>query len=284
MRIVEYKCKSEYSNVKYVLKNILRLSTAFITKLKQSSGILLNDSAVTVLAPVKSGDTIKLVVPYFDSPDIESSDIPIDILYEDDDLICINKPCGMPTHPSVGHHGNTLMNAALFYLRKTKDEFHVVTRLDRYTSGIVLAAKNQFSASIMCTAHYNSSISKKYVGVCRGKLPDRCGTIEQPISRCTDSIIKRCVSEDGKYAKTTYKVLEYIDNKSLVEFTLHTGRTHQIRVHASFIGNPLLNDFLYDANAIDSQIHKLHCGYIEFNHPYTGERISVNAPIPNDFI
>ena len=92
MRIVEYKCKSEYSNVKYVLKNILRLSTAFITKLKQSSGILLNDSAVTVLAPVKSGDIIKLVVPYFDSPDIESSDIPIDILYEDDDLICINKP------------------------------------------------------------------------------------------------------------------------------------------------------------------------------------------------
>lgn len=284
MRVLEFECGSDCFDVKYILKNILGLSSSLITKLKNSNGIYLNDESVTVRSLTQYGDVLRIYIPHIDNKSVESVDLPINILYEDEDVICINKPPGMPVHPSANHYTDTLANRALAYLRKKEDEFHIVTRLDRYTSGIILAAKNQFSASKMCTDKYHKKIVKKYLGVCRGIFQNKSATIEQPIDRCSDSIIKRCISPDGKYAKTTYNILTEKGNKSLVEFILYTGRTHQIRVHTAYIGHPLENDFLYDSKYNNDKAYKLHCCHIEFVHPYTGETIHVDSKIPINFI
>jgi len=283
MRIINYVC-TDNSDIKFILKNKLKLSGALITKLKQSGGIYLNNTEACVLQKCRIGDMIKLVFPYCDNPNITSSDTECDILYEDEDVICYNKPRGMPTHPSAGHHDDTLANCAIGYLREKCDEFHIVTRLDRYTSGIVLAAKNPFSASKMCTKEYNCSIFKKYVGICRGVLTPRCDIIELPIARCPDSIIKRCINSNGKYSKTQYRVLDYTKHgNSLTEFILHTGRTHQIRVHMAHLSHPLVDDFLYDDLACEDQSFCLHCTQITFVHPYSQKTITVDCEVPHYF-
>ncbi len=284
MRIINYECTDDNIDIKSILKNKLKLSSGLITKLKQSRGIHLNGAEANVRQKCQIGDVLKLIFPYCDNPNITSSNAKCDILYEDEDVICYNKPRSMPTHPSAGHHTDTLTNSALGYLRKTHDEFHVVTRLDRYTSGIVLAAKNSFSASKMCTKEYNSTIYKKYIGVCRGILTPKCGVIELPIARCSDSIIKRCIDSSGKYSKTEYHVFDYTKHSnSLTEFILHTGRTHQIRVHMAHLSHPLVDDFLYDDLACDDQSFCLHCKEIRFVHPYSEKTITVNCDIPHYF-
>ena len=284
MRIIDYVCTDDNVDIRYILKNKLNLSSALITKLKQSRGIYLNSAEARVRQICQKGDVLRLVFPYYDNPDISPSSVKCDILYEDEDVICINKPRGMPTHPSAGHRDDTLANCALGYLRQTHDEFHVVTRLDRYTSGIVLSAKNSFSASKMCTKEYNCSISKKYIGVCRGIVAPKYRVIELPIARCSDSIIKRCIDSNGKYSKTQYNVLGYTEHgNSLVEFILHTGRTHQIRVHMANMGYPLIDDFLYDDLAHGDQSFCLHCAQITFAHPYNEKNITVDCEIPHYF-
>lgn len=286
MRIIEYKCDdiNDGKDIKYILKMHFHLSSSLISRLKSSNGIFLNNKTATVRQICHSEDVLKLIIPYCDNSHILSSDKKCEVLYEDDDIICINKPGNMPSHPSAGHHSDTLANCALNYLRKNCDEFHIVTRLDRYTSGVLLAAKNAFSASKMCIKEYTSSIHKVYVGICRGELPAMEGIIEAPIGRCRDSVLKRCVSAEGKFAKTEYKVLSRdSEGNSRVRFVLHTGRTHQIRVHAAFLGNPLVNDFLYDEAACENSFFSLHCRQLKFVHPYSGELITVKADFPTDF-
>lgn len=284
MRILEYKSNISGFDVKYFLKNKLGISVSLISKLKSTNGICVNDVPVTVRHILNKNDVLKIIIPYTDNPSIQSVDIPCEILYEDDDVICINKPRKLASHPSAGHRDDSLYHRALHHLRTTSDEFHIVTRLDNYTSGIVLAAKNAFSASIMCTREYNSRIKKIYVGVCRGSFINEKGIIEAPIARCDGSVIKRCISPDGKYAKSEYRVLnQYDSGNTLVEFRLHTGRTHQIRLHSAFIGHPLVGDFLYDDNAENGEMFKLHCSEIEFVHPYTGKTILVKAKTPDYF-
>lgn len=284
MRIIEYKSDISGFDIKYILKNKFKMSASLISKLKASNGICINGVPAGVRHILDKNDVLKIIIPYTDNPDIKSVDIACEILYEDDDVICINKPRNLASHPSAGHRDDSLYHRALYYLRATSDEFHIVTRLDSYTSGIVLAAKNAFSASIMCTRDYNSSIKKMYVGVCRGAFVNEKGIIEAPIARCDGSAIKRCVSSNGKYAKSEYRVLsQYDSGNTLVEFRLHTGRTHQIRLHASYIGHPLVDDFLYDDNAESGRMFKLHCSEIKFVHPYTGKTILVKAKIPDYF-
>jgi len=284
MRVINYVCSDDNIDIKFILKNKLKISSGLITKLKHSRGIYLNGAESDVRQKCKKDDVLRLVFPYCSNPNITASSVKCDILYEDEDVICYNKPRGMPTHPSAGHREDTLANCAIGYLSETCDEFHVVTRLDRYTSGIVLAAKNSFSASKMCTKEYNSSISKKYIGVCRGILAPDCSIIELPIARCSDSIIKRCIDPNGKYSKTEYRVLDYTgQGNSLTEFILHTGRTHQIRVHMAHLSHPLVDDFLYDDLACNDQCFCLHCKELKFVHPLSEKTITVEAEIPHYF-
>ena len=283
LRVITYKSQCQ-CEVIYILKNILGFSASFITKLKHNNSILLNDNVVSVRGKCDFNDTLKIIVPHVDDGSVLSAEGDIDIIYEDDDIICFNKASGTPTHPSNGHHYDTLANYALNYLRKKDDEFHAVTRLDRYTSGIVLVAKNLYSASIMCTKEFSQLIDKIYYGVCKGYFESDTGVVEAPIGRCEDSIIKRCIKDDGKYAKTEFKVLDKLPSgNSLVEFKLYTGRTHQIRVHMKHISHPLKDDFLYDDNCDEDKAFRLHCGKICFKHPYTKEIIEIKCDIPEYF-
>lgn len=282
MRILEY-ISQEKCNVKQILKNHYHMTSGFITKLKYHGGLFVNGISVRTCDVLNEGDTLKIFCPKSDSETIECVEGELDILYEDEDVLCVNKPSGMPTHPSQNHHSDTLANIVYNYLLKTDDEIHIVTRLDNYTSGIVLIAKNSYSASIMCTKEYNQIIDKEYVGICRGIYESKSGFIDKPIARCDDSIIKRCVSPLGKQAKTGYEVVETVGEDSIVKFKLYTGRTHQIRVHCQSIGHPLLNDFLYDEYANPDKIFSLHCEKITFTHPVSGKIKTVSAKVPKQF-
>ncbi len=284
MRIISFINTFDGVELKQILKNSLSISSSLLSKLKKSNGISVNGKLAKVNLVCHRNDIIEITFPYYDNPSIASNDEKCTILYEDDDVICFDKPSDMPTHPSQCHRNDTLANCALAYLRKTKDEFHVVTRLDRYTSGIVLVAKNAYSASIMCTKEYNSTIHKEYEGICRGEIKVKNGTIDMPIGRCDDSIIKHCVRADGKNAKTDFSFLKNTaKGNSHIRFRLHTGRTHQIRVHMAYLGHPLLDDFLYDDYASKDCFFNLHCVSLKFIHPFSKKEITVLSKPPKNF-
>ena len=216
----------------------------------------------------------------FPSDNILPVDGNIEILYEDEDILCVNKPSGMPTHPSQNHHSDTLANYVCWYYRNVPFTFRVSNRLDSYTSGIVIIAKNMYSASFLCTEAFRKNISKTYYALCRGVFENKKGTVVANIGRCEGSTIKRMVSQSGKYAETDYEVIKEAGGNSYLKLNLKTGRTHQIRVHMAHIGHPLLNDFLYDELADSEKRYFLHCGKISFMHPCRKEVITIEAPIP----
>lgn len=281
MKIYKLICNYQSISLKNFLNKELNISASLLTKLKHSDGILVNGIQKTVRAILNVGDVVTLIIPHMNQSTIYPVQSNLEVLYEDEDVICVNKPCGIPTHPSHGHNTNTLVNFLAYKNLGTSDEIHVVTRLDLYTSGVAIVAKNQLSASKMCCKEYHAHIQKYYIALCRGYINDNYGCIEVPISRCKDSILKRCVSENGKYSKTEYEVLDTYNNNTLVRLKLHTGRTHQIRVHMAYINHPLLNDFLYDPLAQDTQNHFLHCHRVVFKHPLTNDIIEIVAPVPD---
>lgn len=283
MRILE-TVSTKNTDVKHILKEEFGMTSGLITKIKYNGQLLINGKESKVIDKVKVGDKLKIFCPHTQNENIICVDGILDILYEDEDVLCINKPSKMPTHPSLNHHSDTLANIAMNYLLKNDNELHIVTRLDSLTSGIVLIAKNSFSASKMCTKEYNLSIDKEYTGICRGLFKNKSGIIEAPIARCDSSIIKRCVCETGKNAKTAYEVLKEINGHSICKFKLFTGRTHQIRVHCQSIGHPLLNDFLYDAEADMNKSFKLYCTKLTFIHPLSKEKKTVSANLPKRFL
>lgn len=282
MRIIKH-IAYESNILKQILKNELHMTSGFITKLKYHGNICVNNHFAKTSDFINSGDIIEITCPKSTSDNVEKVNGIVDVLYEDEDVLCVNKPPKIPTHPSLNHYTDTLANIVSNYLYKTSDELHIVTRLDNYTSGIVLIAKNSYSASIMCTKEYNLSVNKEYIGICRGIFSTKSGIIEYPISRCEESIIKRCISPMGKYAKTKYDVIEEGKEHSIVKFKLYTGRTHQIRVHCQAVNHPLLNDFLYDDINDPNKIFKLHCHQISFSHPLTRQIKTVSADFPKQF-
>lgn len=285
MKRITLKITEELSgkDVKYILFKKLNMSAKLVKKLKSyDDGLLLNSERVTVRAIVKTGDVFEVNIPEEKSENIVPDDIPIDIIYEDEDILAVNKPHNMPTHPSIHHFHNTLANAVVNYYKGNDFVFRTVNRLDRDTTGIVLIAKNQYSAELMCRQIRNREIKKTYLAICCGVPNSASGTIEAPIRRMNDSIITRMVAEDGQYAKTDYTVLKSEKGCSLVELTPHTGRTHQIRVHMAYMGNPLYGDFIYGTE-VSGERTRLHCSSLEFVHPTSDRRITLTADIPDDF-
>ncbi len=219
--------------------------------------------------------------------DIVPADGPLDISYEDEDLIIINKPGDMVVHPSYAHYMDSLSNYLAGYYEKTgqKHVVRTVGRLDRETSGLVIFAKNRHSAALLSKQKENMSRRKEYLALCSGVFEDNSGTINAPIRRMPDERMIRQVHPEGKEAITHYKVEKQFEDYALVRLLLDTGRTHQIRVHMSYIGHPLLGDNFYGKEITDNHgldRAALHAGHIELLQPITGEKIVIDADLPED--
>ena len=247
------------------------VSRRLITRLKRTpNGITRNGEIIRTIDTVSNGDVI--ILNEQDNTLLEPNpSLDVEIHFDDDQLVVFNKPPFMPVHPSIKHQGDTLGNyfAALY----PKLTFRPVNRLDRDTSGCVIVAKNQFAAKAL-----QRSYKKVYYAICHGRFTDKTGSVNAPIAREKESIIKRCVRDDGQVAITHYKVLDESDKYSIVEFTLESGRTHQIRVHMAHIGHAVAGDDMYGGTRDDYKRQALHCGVVSFIHPTTNDEITVKAP------
>lgn len=272
-----------------VLKGNLGFPSSIITFLKsRDNGIMLNGERVTVRKILHEGDV--LMLEYKDEKriselsEITPSNIPLEILYEDEDIIALNKPPFMPTHPSHKHQNDTLANGLkyLFNKRDIPFIFRAVNRLDNCTSGIVLIAKNRLSAAKLSRDIKERRIRKYYLAIIHGAPESDVGIINAPIKRADDSIINRIVSEDGAPSLTEYKTLIKGDMYSIVSASPITGRTHQLRVHFSHIGHPICGDTLYGYPSQFIKRQALHAYKLVFTHPTKNEEITITAPLPND--
>ncbi|MBR5514631.1 MAG: RluA family pseudouridine synthase [Clostridia bacterium] len=274
--------------VKEVLYNHLHLSHGQVTSLKKNEkGILLNQKRVTVVEKVRANDVLSLALEDKDddeNTDIEPVNIPVEILYEDEYIVCVNKPSSMPTHPSHGHHYDTLANALCYYYKKQGRPFvfRAVNRLDSETSGVVLVAKDRHSAFVLGKSLQKGEFTKEYYALLEG-MAENDSVIESYIKRKQDSIIFRCSKAEGKpseYARTEYKVICRKNNRTLVKAMPVTGRTHQLRVHFSDMGNPIVGDSLYGK---EEKRLMLHAVSLSFPHPISGESITIEAELPQEF-
>lgn len=232
-----------------------------------------------------AGDHFRVrLLETIDSDGIVPVSMPLSILYEDEDILVINKPADMPVHPSIGNYTNTLANGVTAYLdaKGEHSPFRCINRLDRDTSGALILAKNAFSAAVLSTQMRNRQIRRTYLAVVEGITPPN-GTISAPISRVDDSVIERHVDFlHGEPAVTHYERLETKNEHSLLEIHLETGRTHQIRVHMGYIGHPLPADYLYHPEYDCFKRQPLHSLQLEFRHPVTDKSMCLLAPVPED--
>lgn len=255
---------------------------------KTELGITLNGSPAYTTRIISAGDVLSILL----SEDVSSENIvpvpmEINIVYEDEDMMVINKAAGVPVHPSQGHYDNTLANGLAWYFREKNEAFvfRAVNRLDRDTTGLLLIAKNMLSGAVLSSMVSQKTIHREYMAVVSG-LTEEEGTVCRPIARVDGSTIERCVDpERGEYARTHYRRLAYDGEKdcSLLLLTLDTGRTHQIRVHMKYIGHPLLGDFLYNPDYRFIKRQSLHSCRLSFTHPVTGASMEFTAPLPEDF-
>lgn len=276
------------------IKSFLReqgVSKKLLAKVKYDGGkIWLNGEEKIVLATLKKGDRVKILVP--DEGEHETTvpvDIAIDILYEDDHFLVVNKPAGVASIPSRQHPHLSMANRVKgYYVRQNYVDqvIHIVTRLDRDTTGAMLFAKNRFAHSQMDKLIRKKQVEKMYTAILssKGKLEEDHGWINAPIGRTDDSIITRMVREGGKESVTEYWMLEQYLDGTMVRIKLHTGRTHQIRVHFTHKDAPLLGDDLYGGE-LDSIMSRqaLHCTKVSFMDPFTDKELVVEAPFPEDF-
>ena len=268
--------------LKYVLRDRLGVSASVLAELKKSSGsILCNGSEAFANHRVMTGDRVEIVLVDEASPNIIPVDIPLDIIYEDEDILAVNKPHSMPTHPSQNHHDDTLANAVMGYYRECKFTFRVITRLDRDTSGVVLIAKNKLSAAILTRQMTNGDIEKEYFAICHGVLNPSSGIIDASICRKENSAILREVNPLGKKAVTQYYTESSCGEYSFVRLNPITGRTHQLRVHLSHMGCPIYGDDIY-GSVIVGERTRLHCRSVCFVHPINHKKIKLEAPLPDD--
>lgn len=262
------------------------ISKRALTAIKFSGGkIMVDGKEQNVRYRLKKGERLTVVFPpEMPSESLQAENIPLSIVYEDPYLLVISKPAGMNTIPSREHPSGSLANALLGYYEKKGIQAapHIVTRLDRHTSGLVLAVKSRHIHHLFSEMQKRRGVKRTYQALAEGIFLNQQGTIEQPIGRKESSIIERTVREDGQYACTHYKVLRQYDQFAHVQLTLDTGRTHQIRVHLSFIGHPLLGDDLYGGNTSFISRQALHCANLQFYHPVFQRDMEFSEPLPLD--
>ena len=260
---------------------------------------LLEDGAVTLNGlPVKKnyktslGDELVLALPDPAPIDVAPQDIPLDVIYEDDDVIAVNKPVGLVVHPAAGHPDGTLVNALLYHCGNSLSGINgelrpgIVHRIDRDTSGLIIAAKNDFAHLSLAEQLQDHSLYREYEAVCVGNLKDESGTVDAPIFRHPTDRKKMAVNKlQGRRAVTHWSVLEHLNGYTHIQCRLETGRTHQIRVHMAWMGHPLLGDVVYGSKkpwpGLAGQC--LHARRLSFIHPRTGERVTLECPLPHWF-
>ena len=294
---MDFVVKSEYDKktVKEFLRENIDLSrTALIMLKNKSDGILVNGSRVTVRYMLSEGDILSLNYEDADKNFIAENHAllsSLDIIYEDDFILAVNKPPYMPSHPSLNHFDDTLANIVMAYFKNNNINslYRAVNRLDKNTSGIVLIAKDKIISARLNETMKRGGIRKTYIAVLVGDVNSiypNGGRIIAPIKREKDSIIKRVCATDGDYAETRFKILKYSDdlNLSVAEAYPVTGRTHQIRLHFHSIGFPLLGEDLYCENPQTTQIsrHALHAYSLEFDHPQSNKKMIIKCELPDD--
>ncbi len=268
-------------------------SRSYIQKLISEGRVLLDDGIVKKSHILYDGDVVDIDIPNPSVLDVKPENIPLDILYEDDYVLVVNKPKGMVVHPGTGNSEHTLVNAVLYHCNGSLSGINgmirpgIVHRIDKNTTGSIIVCKNDLaheSISAQIAAH---TCERMYEGIVCGNISDDEGDIEGYISRDPKNRLRMCLSEDpskGKYSMTHFHVIEHFRQHAYVSFTLETGRTHQIRAHMAHISHPLLGDSLYGGERYKGAREQcLHAKHIAFDHPLTGERISIDAPLPEYF-
>lgn len=267
--------------VKTVLSKKEGLSRREISRLKFSNGILLNGETCRVSQPVNTGDTLEVVFPEIDSIRLGYLPQKPEILYEDEDVVLVNKPAGMPCHPSHEHQGDDMGTLLQTYYEGQKFTIRAVGRLDKDVSGVMCYAKNQPSAARLSKQRSEQVLHKTYVAVARGILTQKQGTLKYRLEK-VEGYKDRKISEEGQLCITDYKVLQEYADCSLLEIFIRTGRTHQIRAGMASIGHPLLGDALYGGKCNAIARPALHCIRVTMKQPFHGKEISVEAPMPED--
>ena len=283
---LNYEIKNNEQTINSILQNELKISSRLLYKLIKSNKIELNHKPCDTRKTGNLGDTITVSFDYEeDNSNIVPTKMDLNIVFEDDWLLVVNKPTGIAIHPSVLHYSDSLCNGIRFYFDKIglKKKIRPVNRLDLNTSVLVVFAKCEYIQECLINQMKNNQFKKDYLAVCNGFFDEKSGTINLPIARKENSIIERCISENGQTAITHYTVLKKFYNYSLVKCSLETGRTHQIRVHMSAIGHPLLGDSLYGSISDLINRQALHCYNLQFIHPVYNNDLNFFGDLPNDF-
>ena len=276
----------------YITEVKSELSRTTIKRLLDEEKILVNGKKQKASYKPEVGDKITIDIPEAHEIKLEAQDIPVPVIYEDNDIIVVNKPKGMVVHPANGNPDGTLVNAILAMCKESLSGIGgeirpgIVHRLDKDTSGLLIVAKNDLAHMNMSKQIQDRQVTKKYIALVKGIMPEDEATIDMPIARSTKDRKKMAVDPKGKNAVTHFKVLERFEKYTLLELKIDTGRTHQIRVHMSYIGHPVVGDMVYSngKNEFGVEGQMLHAKYLEFKHPITGELLKLEAPIPEYFI
>ena len=289
-------CLTEEYEGERIDKVLVRLledtSRNYLKKLFADGSVQLNGKAVKPSARVKEGDEVWIAIPDRVVPDILAEDIPLEVLYEDEDVLVVNKPKDMVVHPAAGHYSGTLVNAVMYRCRDQLSGINgvlrpgIVHRIDKDTTGSIIVCKNDASHNSIAAQLKDHTIVRKYYAIVYGCLKEDEMVIDRPIGRDPKDRKKMAVRQDGKRAVTHVRVLERFRNYTYVECRLETGRTHQIRVHMAFAGHPLLGDTVYQGSRkcpFQTRGQCLHAGILGFVHPRTGDYIETSAPLPDYF-
>ena len=277
---------------KYLSEACCGLTRSYLQKLLKSQLVEVDGKAVKNSYRVSAGETVELEVPEAVEPEIEAEPIPLDILYEDKDIILINKPKGMVVHPAAGHYSQTLVNGLMYHCRGELSGINgvmrpgIVHRIDMDTTGVLIVCKNDFAHNSIAEQLKVHSITRKYYAIVHGVIGEDEGTVDAPIGRHPVDRKKMSINyKNGKHAVTHYRVLERFKQFTYVECQLETGRTHQIRVHMASLNHPLLGDSVYGPSKCPFKLHgqTLHAGVLGIIHPRTGEYMEFSAPLPEYF-
>jgi len=282
--LISYINEDDNLTLKEVLLDKLNFSVRYVSKLKRFKTVNVNKNFKKLDKKVKKGDLIEVSIQE-DMANFKPQNLNLDIVYDDFDLIVVNKPPFMVVHPTKSHFENTMANGVTDYIVKKGEgvKIRFVNRLDMNTSGLVIVAKNPFAQHVLSSEMKEEGFDKKYITVVKGVVEKDQGTIDEPIYRPTDDSVKRVVDSRGQESITHYKVIERLKDATVLEVKLETGRTHQIRVHMSHIGHPIIGDELYgslDEDLINRQA--LHAYSLKFKQPRTKEVLEFETDIPRD--